>query len=132
MIIDILVIIVMITGLLFFVATTVGIIRFPDFYSRVHAAGKGDTLSTTLFLGGVILFILRDFSWDTMLTAGKLLLIVFYIFIASPTATHAIIDAGYEFRVPYWTRSTDKKGTEGDEANEDNMDNGFYPEDLKG
>ncbi len=52
MIIHILVIIAMLTGLLFFVATTVGIIRFPDFYSRVHAAGKGDTLSTTLFLGG--------------------------------------------------------------------------------
>jgi multicomponent Na+:H+ antiporter subunit G len=132
MIIDILVILVMITGLLFFVATTVGIIRFPDFYSRVHAAGKGDTLSTTLFLGGVILFILRDFSWDALLTAGKLLLIVFYIFIASPTATHAIIDAGYEFRVPYWTRSLKDKGTEGDEANDENMDNGFYPEDLKG
>lgn len=103
MIIHILVIIAMLTGLLFFVATTVGIIRFPDFYSRVHAAGKGDTLSTTLFLGGAILYILRDFNGETLLTAVKLLLIVFYIFIASPTATHAIIDAGYEFRVPYWT-----------------------------
>jgi multicomponent Na+:H+ antiporter subunit G len=132
MISDILVIIAMLTGLLFFVATTVGIIRFPDFYSRVHAAGKGDTLSTTLFLGGAIMYLLSDFSGGTLLTAGKLLLIVFYIFIASPTATHAIIDAGYEFRVPYWTRSSEKKGSEGDEANEENMDDGFYPEDLKG
>ncbi len=132
MIIDILVIIAMLTGLLFFVATTVGIIRFPDFYSRVHAAGKGDTLSTTLFLGGAILFILRDFSEETLLTAIKLLLIVFYIFIASPTATHAIIDAGYEFRVPYWTRSSKKKCAEGEETTEENLDNGFYPEELKG
>jgi len=132
MILHILVIIAMLSGLLFFVATTVGIIRFPDFYSRVHAAGKGDTLSTTLFLGGTILYLLRDFSGSTLLTAVKLLLIVFYIFIASPTATHAIIDAGYEFRVPYWTRSSNQKGTEGDETNEENMDNGFYPEDLKG
>ncbi|HKJ98143.1 MAG TPA: monovalent cation/H(+) antiporter subunit G [Desulfotignum sp.] len=129
MILDILVILAMLTGLLFFVATTVGIIRFPDFYSRVHAAGKGDTLSTTLFLGGAILFLLRDFGTDTLLTAGKLLLIVFYIFIASPTATHAIIDAGYEFRVPYWTRSKKDNSTKGDE---ESMDNGFYPEDLKG
>ena len=132
MISDILVIIAMLSGLLFFVATTVGIIRFPDFYSRVHAAGKGDTLSTTLFLGGAIVYLLSDFSGGTLLTAGKLLLIVFYIFIASPTATHAIIDAGYEFRVPYWTRSSEKKGSEGDEADGENMDNGFYPEDLKG
>lgn len=129
MILDILIIIAMLSGLLFFVATTVGIIRFPDFYSRVHAAGKGDTLSTTLFLGGSILYLLRDVSGGTLLTAGKLLLIVFYIFIASPTATHAIIDAGYEFRVPYWTRSSKGKDKEGDE---ENMDNGFYPEDLKG
>ncbi|MFU8768188.1 MAG: monovalent cation/H(+) antiporter subunit G [Desulfotignum sp.] len=132
MILDILIILMMLTGLTFFLATTLGIIRFPDFYSRVHAAGKGDTLSTALFLGGAVLYILRDFNGESLLTAGKLLLIVFYIFIASPTATHAIIDAGYEFRVPYWTRSSDKKGTEGDEANEENMDNGFYPEDLKG
>lgn len=132
MIFDILIIIAMLIGLLFFVATTVGIIRFPDFYSRVHAAGKGDTLSTTLFLGGAILFILRDFSGEALLTAGKLLLIVFYIFIASPTATHTIIDAGYEFRVPYWTRSSKEKGTEEDETDEENMDSGFYPEDLKG
>jgi len=132
MILDILIIIAMLFGLLFFVATTVGIIRFPDFYSRVHAAGKGDTLSTTLFLGGTILYLMRDLNGSSLLTAGKLLLIVFYIFIASPTATHAIIDAGYEFRVPYWTKSSGKKGTEGDEANEENMDNGFYPEDLKG
>ncbi|MEX1298618.1 MAG: monovalent cation/H(+) antiporter subunit G [Desulfotignum sp.] len=129
MILDFLIIISMLAGLLFFVATTVGIIRFPDFYSRVHAAGKGDTLSTTLFLGGGILFLLRDLDGGTLLTAGKLMLIVFYIFIASPTATHAIIDAGYEFRVPYWTRSSKDKGKEGDD---ENIDNGFYPEDLKG
>jgi multicomponent Na+:H+ antiporter subunit G len=132
MILDILIIIAMLAGLLFFVATTVGIIRFPDFYSRVHAAGKGDTLSTTLFLGGAILFILRDFSGETLLTAVKLLLIVFYIFIASPTATHAIIDAGYEFRVPYWTRSSKKKRVKEEETTDENPDNGFYPEELKG
>ena len=39
-------------GLLFFVGTSVGMIRFPDFYSRMHAAGKGDTLSTMLMLAG--------------------------------------------------------------------------------
>ena len=34
------------TGLIFFLGTTIGLLRFPDFYSRMHAAGKGDTLST--------------------------------------------------------------------------------------
>ncbi|MBF0200001.1 MAG: monovalent cation/H(+) antiporter subunit G [Desulfamplus sp.] len=114
MIIDILVITMMITGLVFFTGTTVGIIRFPDFYTRVHAAGKGDTLSTVMFLGAMSLYILRDFSGESLLTFIKLILIVLYIFIASPTATHAIIDAGYEFRVPYWTRPSDKPSNEDD------------------
>jgi multicomponent Na+:H+ antiporter subunit G len=105
MLLDTLVIILMCSGLVLFLATTVGLLRFPDFYSRVHAAGKGDTLSTALLLGGLILYMLRDFNGETLLTAVKLSLIVFFVFIASPTATHAIIDAGYEARVPYWSKT---------------------------
>ena len=104
MFLNTLVIILMCSGLVLFLGTTVGLLRFPDFYSRVHAAGKGDTLSTSLLLAGLILFILRDFNGETLLTALKLLLIVFFVFIASPTATHAIIDAGYEARIPYWSK----------------------------
>ena len=37
-------------GSLFFLGATLGILRFPDFYTRMHAAGKGDTLSSLLFL----------------------------------------------------------------------------------
>ncbi len=104
MLLNLVVVLLMLSGLLLFLATTVGLLRFPDFYTRVHAAGKGDTLSTVLLLGGLILYLLRDFNGETLLTAVKLSLIVFFVFIASPTATHAIIDAGYEARVPYWTR----------------------------
>lgn len=105
MLLNTLVIILMCSGLVLFLATTVGLLRFPDFYSRVHAAGKGDTLSTALLLAGLILYMLRDFNGETLLTAVKLSLIVFFVFIASPTATHAIIDAGYEARVPYWSKT---------------------------
>jgi multicomponent Na+:H+ antiporter subunit G len=107
MLLDTLVIILMCSGLVLFLATTVGLLRFPDFYSRVHAAGKGDTLSTALLLGGMILYMLRDFNGETVLTAIKLSLIVFFVFIASPTATHAIIDAGYQAQVPYWSKTGD-------------------------
>ena len=31
-------------GLFFFFTATVGLLRFPDFYTRLHATGKGDTL----------------------------------------------------------------------------------------
>ncbi|MDZ7640557.1 MAG: monovalent cation/H(+) antiporter subunit G [Desulfurivibrio sp.] len=104
MLVNSVVILLMLGGLLLFFATTVGLLRFPDLYTRVHAAGKGDTLSTLLLLAGLIIYHLRDFSGQALLTAVKLGLIVFFVFMASPTATHAIIDAAYEAGVPYWQR----------------------------
>ena len=101
---DMVVVILLCLGLLIFIGTTVGLLRFPDFYSRVHAAGKGDTLSTVLLLSGFALYNLHHLNTATLLTSLKILLIVVFIFIASPTATHAIIDAGYEAGVKHWTK----------------------------
>ncbi|MBE9541203.1 MAG: monovalent cation/H(+) antiporter subunit G, partial [Proteobacteria bacterium] len=36
----------------FFLAATVGLLRFPDFFCRLHATGKGDTLAVLLSLIG--------------------------------------------------------------------------------
>lgn len=101
---DLLVVILMSLGVLIFIGTTIGLLRFPDFYSRMHAAGKGDTLSTVLLLSALALYNLHHFSSANLLTSLKILLIVAFIFIASPTATHAIIDAGFEAGVRYWTK----------------------------
>jgi len=92
------------SGLIFFFATTVGLLRFPDFYSRMHAAGKGDTLSSLLMLGGLALYECYDITLATILTGVKILLIVVFIFMASPTATHAITDAGFESGVKPWQK----------------------------
>ena len=99
-----LVIFLLIMGVFFFFGTTVGLIRFPDFYSRMHAAGKGDTLASFLLLLGLGLYNLHDFSVAGLLVLAKILFICVFIFIASPTATHAIMDAGYEAKVKHWTR----------------------------
>lgn len=104
---DIIVILCMVVGLFFFFGTTIGILRFPDFYCRTHAAGKGDTLSVMLMLLGLALYNLHHPSWATILVSGKIVLICIIVFIASPTATHAIIDAGYESKVRHWSRNDD-------------------------
>ncbi|MEN8256309.1 MAG: monovalent cation/H(+) antiporter subunit G [Thermodesulfobacteriota bacterium] len=106
--IDILVIILMVTGLFFFFGTTIGILRFPDFYCRTHAAGKGDTLSVMLMLFGLALYNLHHLSLSSVLVSGKIVLICLLVFIASPTATHAIMDAGYESKVRHWARDDDE------------------------
>ena len=102
----ILVIVLIVTGLLFFFATTVGMLRFPDFYSRMHAAGKGDTLSSLLLLLALVLYNFHEINLANLLVAMKILLIVVFIFMASPTATHAITDAGFESGVKPWQKET--------------------------
>ena len=106
---DIVVIMLTVTGLLFFFATTVGILRFPDFYSRMHAAGKGDTLSSLLMLLALALYNFHEFDLANLLVAIKILLIVLFIFMASPTATHAIVDAGFESGIKPWTKEPGEK-----------------------
>ena len=105
----IVVIVFILAGLIFFFATTVGILRFPDFYARMHAAGKGDTLSSLLMLLPLALYNFHEFSMANLLVAAKILLIGVFIFMASPTATHAIIDAGYEAGIKPWTKKPEEE-----------------------
>ncbi len=93
------------TGILFFLGTSIGVLRFPDFFTRLHAAGKGDTLSTILILFACSLFVIQSahtIDKMTILTAIKILLIINFVFIGSPTATHALIEAGYNSEVDPW------------------------------
>jgi multicomponent Na+:H+ antiporter subunit G len=114
MILDIIAVLCMVTGVVFFAGAAIGILRFPDFYSRSHAAGKGDTLSSFLMLLGIVLFHLHDFTLATVITGGKIMLIAVFVLLASPTASHAIMDAAFETGVIPWHR--DKKKVEEPES----------------
>ena len=102
---------IMVCGLLFFFGGTVGILRFPDFYSRMHPAGKLDTLGILMCMTAMAIFTLTDhFNLEGLLTALKIMLIVVFVFITSPTATHAIMDAGIRAGLEPWTqKGTGKK-----------------------
>lgn len=101
MIITIFSVILILTGLFFFVGAAVGVMRFPDFYCRMHAAGKGDTLSTLLVILGFALYQFHEFEsfaehWPIILVVLKLMAILVFIFLTSPTSTGALADAGWE------------------------------------
>jgi multicomponent Na+:H+ antiporter subunit G len=91
-------------GLFFFTGGAVGIVRFPDFYSRLHPAGKLDTAGQLLCLSAVAFFLVHDFSLAQLLTAIKIFLIVIFVYITSPTATHAIVDAGVRAGMRPWCK----------------------------
>ncbi|MCP4374491.1 MAG: monovalent cation/H(+) antiporter subunit G, partial [Deltaproteobacteria bacterium] len=48
--------IMLITGLIFFAGGSIGIIRFPDFYSRLHPAGKLDTGGLVITMSALALY----------------------------------------------------------------------------
>ncbi|MGQ9859752.1 MAG: monovalent cation/H(+) antiporter subunit G [Thermodesulfobacteriota bacterium] len=91
-------------GLVFFTGGTVGILRFPDFYSRLHPAGKLDTSGSILTMTGIALFALSPFSLESFLTSLKIILIVVIVFLTSPTATHAIVDGGMRAGLEPWSK----------------------------
>ena len=67
---------------------TLGLFRFPDCYTCMHAAGMSDTLGVGLTVLGLILL-----SLDWILRA-KLIIILFLFWIISPTMTHLVAKAG--------------------------------------
>ncbi|MFS2317395.1 monovalent cation/H(+) antiporter subunit G [Maricaulis sp. D1M11] len=76
-------------GLIFVLAGAIGVIRMPDFYTRMHAAGVTDTLGAELIITGLIL---QAGDWQTV---AKLLLVGLLLFLTSPTATHAVANAAH-------------------------------------
>ena len=66
----------------------IGLVRLPDFYCRMHAAGITDTAGASLMLVGMILHALLYLGLP--LIAIKLLAILFFVLVTSPTATHAL------------------------------------------
>ena len=74
-------------GAFLIISGAVGVLRFPDFFTRMHAAGVTETLATTLILLGLMLLA----GWSIM--SFKLLLILLFILITSPVASHALTKA---------------------------------------
>lgn len=87
MILDTLSWICLLLGSLVGIIGGIGLHRFPDFYTRLHAAGTTDTLCAALFLLGLA------FQAGISLASFKLFLIFTFIFFTSPTASHSLANA---------------------------------------
>lgn len=81
------------------VVGAIGILRFPDFYTRMHAAGITDTLCTGFFIGGLML------QFGMTLASVKLLLIFMFMLFTCPTATHALAKAARHGGLKPWAKA---------------------------
>ena len=93
MILSILIVFFLAAGIFFFSVGTIGLLRLPDVFTRMHATTKCDTLGV-----GLVLFALCLHAGVSFETA-KLLLIVLFVWITNPTATHVIARATYHAEV---------------------------------
>lgn len=86
---DIIIFVLMAGGLFFLTVGTIGILRFPDVFTRAHSAAKCDTLGAILCLTALIIHSGYNFS------SLKILLAVIFLWLTAPTATHLIAKAAY-------------------------------------
>ncbi len=94
-----------VTGAVFFVIGTTGLLRLPDLYSRIHVCTKSDTLGGCSVLLGLAVY--GGFSFASL----KLLLVAFFLLLSSATCGHAIGRSAFVRGLPAW-----KKNKEGDTA----------------
>jgi multicomponent Na+:H+ antiporter subunit G len=77
----------LLSGGFFCISGGVGMLRFPDFYTRIHAAGVTDTLGAGLILIGLML------QSTDLIVVLKLILVLLFGLLTSPTASHALAKA---------------------------------------
>lgn len=80
-------------GVFFFAVGVLGLLRFPDVYTRLHATTKCDTLGAGLILIGLAL-------QGSLTVIVKLAIIVLLIWITNPTAAHVISRAALKSGIP--------------------------------
>lgn len=77
------------------VVSAIGMIRFPDVYSRAHAATKTTTLAVLITLFGVFLYFLFVEGFFSV----RVLLVIAFVFLTAPVSGHLVLRASYRAKV---------------------------------
>ena len=98
MVLNVLTGVLLAAALFFFVSGTVGLLRFPDIYSRLHALTKADNVGLGLT---VLALMIQAESWSEVFKLG---LIWVMVLAASATVCFLIGNEAYRRGVKPWTR----------------------------
>lgn len=95
---DLLTLLLLLAGTGFFFAGTLGLLRFPDVYTRLHALTKADNVGLGLVVAGLVL---QAESWEA---GGKLLLIWLLVLVASASVAHLVARTALHKGIRPWKR----------------------------
>jgi multicomponent Na+:H+ antiporter subunit G len=91
----------LVLGAFFFFAGTVGLLRFPDVYTRLHALTKADNLGLGLIVFGLAW---QAESWNAV---ARLFLVWGLVMLASTTCCHLVAQAAAGAGIKHWSRGDD-------------------------
>lgn len=95
--IEILTSILMVTGTVFIVLSSVGLVRLPDLYTRMHAPTKAATFGMGFILLAALLFFLVEHKTTTV----REVLAILFIFLTTPVSAHMLCKSGRARNVPF-------------------------------
>ena len=96
--VDVLTVGLLVAGATFFVAGTVGLLRFPDLYTRLHALTKADNVGLGLVVIGLAL------QTESLARALSLVVIWLLVMLASASAGHLIARTALRNGIAPWTK----------------------------
>ncbi|RCW65287.1 monovalent cation/H(+) antiporter subunit G [Saliterribacillus persicus] len=103
-IVDIFIILLLLFGTFFIFSSTIGVLRFPDVYTRLHASTKAATLGIAGIMIGAFLFLFAEHG----IVSGKLLLGIMFVLLTAPVSAHMIGRAAHHTGIKPWS-SNDKQ-----------------------
>ncbi len=107
-------IVCLLVGCFFSLTGAVGLLRMPDFYTRLHPAGKNDTLGVLFIVTGLLAETLKyDYGF---FVGAKLVLVVLFVFLTAPAATHALTQAAFLEGLKPWGCNTSDPALGGEET----------------
>lgn len=86
-------------GVAFMLIASVGLLRMPDFYTRMSAITKASSLGVGFIVLGVGVY------FNTAAILVKVIAIIFFIFLTSPVSAHVIARAAFRDKVLFWKKT---------------------------
>jgi len=102
--------VLLLAGAFFLVTGALGMVRLPDVFTRMHAAGMTDTMGAGLILAGLCVY------GGASLVTLRLLLVLAFLWFTAPIATHAVAKAALAAGTEPYTLGARDGGTDGGEG----------------
>jgi len=96
MITEIIISLLLLSGSIFVIVASVGVLRLPDLMMKMHASTKAGTLGAGLIL------VAMGFSFDDISVLTRILATIIFLLLTAPIAAHLIGRAAYSVGIDFW------------------------------